>query len=94
VESPSLTQRPVERAQENELFDCLRGALVEMPENMAEACCLRFIEQFSYEDIAVELDITVNHVGVLLTRAKAELKRHLAPFSPIDVNRTIEEVSR
>jgi RNA polymerase sigma-70 factor, ECF subfamily len=92
VEIPSAAQLPLEQAQQNELFDHLRAALATMPANMAEACCLRFIEQFSYEDIAEQLGITVNHVGVLLTRAKTELQRQLTPFSSGFVTRTTEEV--
>ena len=39
-----------------------------------EACCLRFLEDLSYGEIAEELKITVNHVGVLLNRAKVALR--------------------
>lgn len=92
LESSPAVQRPLQQAQQSELFDHLRAALAAMPANMAEACCLRFIEQFSYDDIAAQLGITVNHVGVLLTRARAELKRHLAPFSPGVASPISEEV--
>ena len=78
-------------AEENELFHQLREGLAELPADQAEACCLRFLESLSYEQIADELDVTVNHVGVLLHRAKLSLKNRLAAFAPVsdesEVNR-------
>lgn len=67
-------------AEENELFDHLRRALAKMPADQADACCLRFLEMMSYEEIADELGLTVNHVGVLLHRAKSALQTQLADF--------------
>lgn len=73
---------PAESAHERELFQRLREGLSELPGDQAEACCLRFLEGFSYEEIADDLGVTVNHVGVLLHRAKALLQSRLAAFAP------------
>ena len=75
-------QAPSDSAEERELFDRLREGLAGLPADQAEACCLRFLEGFSYEEIAAELQLTVNHVGVLLHRARASLQVRLAAFAP------------
>ncbi len=79
---------PAATAEENELVRRLRDALAEMPHDQAEVCCLRFIENFSYEQIADALRIPVNHVGVLLHRAKTSLRHELATFAPLNQQRT------
>ena len=35
-----------------------------------------------YQDIAAELGLTVNHVGVLLNRARASLRQRLRVYEP------------
>lgn len=74
---------PPETAQENELLVRLREGLAELPADQAQACCLRFLENHSYEQIADDLQVSVNHVGVLLHRAKASLRLQLAQFAPV-----------
>jgi RNA polymerase sigma-70 factor (ECF subfamily) len=80
--SPSLP--PCSVAEENELLDQLRAALAILPTDQAEVCCLRHLEGFTYEQIAEELGVTVNHVGVLLHRAKSQLQVQLAKFAPFN----------
>ncbi len=75
-------RQPPAIAQEREFIARLRDALASLPPEQAEACCLRFLEEFSYREIAEELRVTVNQVGVLLHRAKAALQTHLAEFAP------------
>jgi RNA polymerase sigma factor (sigma-70 family) len=86
---PLLEQRSIERtrlpstvAEENELFDRLRSTLATMPADQAATCCLRFLERLSYDEISEQLGVTVNHVGVLLHRAKSTLQTELAEFRP------------
>jgi RNA polymerase sigma-70 factor (ECF subfamily) len=67
-------------AEENELFDRLRGALATMPADQAAVCCLRYFELLSYGEISEQLGVTVNHVGVLLHRAKSALQTELSEF--------------
>lgn len=80
----SSPQRPPSSiAEENELFDELRAALAALPTDQAEVCCLRYLENMSYEQISEQLCVTVNHVGVLLHRAKSSLQVRLAAFAPV-----------
>lgn len=77
-ERPSVTST----VEGHELLEELRDALASMPADQAEVCCLRYFENFRYEQIADELGITVNHVGVLIHRAKSLLQVRLAVFAP------------
>ena len=70
---------PAQRAEESELIDCLRQALTELPDNQAAVYCLRCFNDLSYEQIADRLGIGVNHVGVLLHRARGRLQTMLGP---------------
>ena len=54
----------------------LQLAIGMLPEQEANVFLLRFFEQFSYTDIAEQLSISVNHVGVLLNRAKQRVGSH------------------
>lgn len=71
---------PDQKAQAAELVDQLRLALSRLPERQAEAFCLRSIEGMSYEEIAARLEVEVNHVGVLLNRARTRLQQLLDRF--------------
>ena len=66
--------QPPDVAEGRELFACLRQGLAGLPQEQAEAARLRFLEDLSYGEIAEELNVTVNYVGVLLNRAKAALR--------------------
>jgi RNA polymerase sigma-70 factor (ECF subfamily) len=82
AEVSDSARQPPEVAEGQELFACLREGLAALPQEQAEACCLRFLEGLSYAEIAEELNITVNHVGVLLNRAKVALRQNLLAFAP------------
>jgi RNA polymerase sigma-70 factor (ECF subfamily) len=73
---------PLESAQVSELADRLRDALVEIDPRQAQVFCLTQLDGLSYEEVAIELGLTVNHVGVLLNRARSALKERLAAFAP------------
>ena len=75
-------RQPPAVAEGNEQFEQLREALAALPKQQAEACCLRFLEDHSNGQIAEELNVTANHVGVLLNRAKASLRKRLTTFPP------------
>jgi RNA polymerase sigma-70 factor (ECF subfamily) len=78
--------------ESRELAERVRVELAALPQPQAEACCLRFLEGWAYDEIAAELNITVNHVGVLLNRAKASLRERLMEFAPIPMNCNTPEV--
>ena len=69
-------QTPHETAQMDQDISQLQNSLTSLPELEAQVFVLRLIEQFAYKDIAQQLDISVNHVGVLLNRAKQSLANH------------------
>jgi RNA polymerase sigma-70 factor, ECF subfamily len=74
---PSRDDPPDGPAQGRELSDCLRRALGRLPTQQAQAFCLRHIEDLSYEDIADQLQVSVNSVGVILHRARERLRELL-----------------
>ena len=72
----------VERAAGNELSERLRIALTEIDARQAEAFCLIALDGHSYDEAALEMTVKVNHVGVLLNRAKSALREKLHAFAP------------
>lgn len=73
---------PLQAAQHSELIEHLRETLVDLDSRQSQVFCLACLENLSYDEIAVELGVTVNHVGVLLNRAKASLRELLAAHRP------------
>lgn len=82
VPALSRGESPEQAARGSELAEHLRLALAEIEPRMAVVFSLACLEDCSYREIAAELGITVNHVGVLLKRARAELQVHLSAFAP------------
>ena len=68
---------PDDCAHAAELGRELRAAIGTLPEQEANAFCLRYLSDMSYRQIAGELNITTTAVGVMLHRAKAKLRRLL-----------------
>jgi RNA polymerase sigma-70 factor (ECF subfamily) len=60
---------------EVDLTDALRAALAELPPSQATVFWLRNVEELSYAEIADQMGISTNKVGVLLHRARASLAR-------------------
>jgi len=81
---PSSAAGPAEHAQAGELSDRLRLALSELPARHSEVFCLRHINGLSYEQIASQLQMTVDAVGVLLHRARNRLREILMGSSVED----------
>jgi RNA polymerase sigma-70 factor (ECF subfamily) len=82
VPADPRSRDPLDLVQAGELAERLRIALGEMDPRQAQVFCLSQLEGLSYGDVAVELGLTPNHVGVLLNRARATLKERLAAFAP------------
>ena len=70
---------PSAEAQATELAERLRHALAELPPQQAQAFCLHCLEGESYEAASEQLGVSVNHVGVLIHRARARLRELLDP---------------
>lgn len=58
-------------------MNCFRKALCQIPQLEANAFSLRHIEEFSYQQISEQLNITTGNVGIALSRAKQNLSRIL-----------------
>ncbi len=82
--------RPGQAAEAAELSEHLRDALAELDVRQAEVFCLACLDALSYQQIAERLGITVNHVGVLLNRAKASLRERLRAHEPASATTPIE----
>ena len=74
---------PDVRAEANEFLDCLRRALAELSDSQAEAFVLTQIEGLSNEDAAKAIGVTINHLNVLLHRARAALRDRLESHRPV-----------
>jgi len=79
-EIPSMGEAPSAQAEAAELAAMLARALAELPEQQGVVFSLRHLSGLSYEEIAGELAITVNAVGVALHKATARLRQALSPM--------------
>jgi len=79
--------QPSDQLQNDELAEHLAKALAHLPAQQAEAYCLRHLNDFSYDQIAEELGISVDNVGVNLHRARSRLRELLHPVSLNPTNR-------
>jgi RNA polymerase sigma-70 factor (ECF subfamily) len=77
---------PLDAAAGEELAGRLREALTRIDPRQAEVFCLASLESWSYPEISAELGVTTNHVGVLLSRARAALREELRAFDPVRRN--------
>jgi RNA polymerase sigma-70 factor, ECF subfamily len=73
---------PLKAAETSELAKQLRDALADLEVQQAQVFCLACLDGLSYEQISSELGITVNHVGVLLNRARSNLRGRLQAHGP------------
>jgi RNA polymerase sigma-70 factor (ECF subfamily) len=73
---------PVQAAEAGELAGHLREALAGLDAQQAQVFCLACLEGFSYQQIADQLGVTVNYVGVLLHRARSGLQQRLQAHGP------------
>jgi RNA polymerase sigma-70 factor, ECF subfamily len=73
---------PAKAAEASELAEHLREALADLDSQQAQVFCLACLDGLSYLEIAEQLRVTVNHVGVLLNRARATLRERLRAHRP------------
>jgi RNA polymerase sigma-70 factor (ECF subfamily) len=72
---------PSRQAEARELSEQLRNALAGLPAKQAEAVCLHYLDQWSYQDVGLHLGIAPGAVGSLLHRARARLRDALGPVT-------------
>lgn len=68
---------PTVRAESEELAAQLRWAIAQLPERQAEAFCLHELDDWSNQQIAEQLGMTANAVGVMLHRTRQKLQELL-----------------
>jgi len=61
--------------------ESLNGAVANLSAKYRIPLVLTYFNQFSYEEVAQQLEISRNHVGILLLRAKEKLRLDLASAS-------------
>jgi len=76
--------QPETNIHELELTTHLRQALSELDPLQSQVFCLCCLEEQSYQEVAADFGLTVNHVGVLLNRAKTGLRLRMKAFSPTE----------
>ena len=64
--------------------DSLNGAVANLSPKYRVPLVLAYFNQFSYDEIAEQLKISRNHVGVLLLRAKQRLRADLVADDVVD----------
>lgn len=72
-------RNPRQQATRRESAALLRQALASLPEMESRVFALRYFEEFSYEEIAAQLDLSPNAVGAHLYRARKRLQDLLGP---------------
>lgn len=77
---PSAEPGPLQVAEAGELAQALRHALADLTPQEATVFCLRCLDDLSYREIAEQMQIEQNTVGVILHRARARLRSLLAGF--------------
>lgn len=77
---------PQDRLDSAELASALRAALVTIEPRQAEVFSMICLDTMTYQEAAAAIGITENHVGVLLTRARAALKQQLQAYAPATSN--------
>ena len=75
---PAPQAGPAQAAQDRELGAQLRRVLAELPEPQGTVFSLSLLNDWSYEEIARELGMTANAVGVMIHRTRGQLKQRLA----------------
>jgi len=88
------TQAPDRQAEQNQKAEILRQALASLPAREAAVFSLRTFEEMSYEEIAAQLDLKANQVGVILHRTRARLLALLEPLLALEPRKESTHVSR
>jgi RNA polymerase sigma-70 factor (ECF subfamily) len=70
-------ETPLEQALFGERRDAVRHAVRQLPDRYRVPLVLRYYGELSYDEIAERLGVERNHIGVLLFRARLELRRLL-----------------
>lgn len=78
VDLPSQRRGPDELVETDDLSRAVLERLATFPPHQQEAVRLKFLQQFSYREIAQIMDLTESHVGVLIHTAVKKLRQAFA----------------
>ena len=73
---------PPQQASAAELSRRLSDALAQLPGRQSDVFCLICLEDWAYAQVATELNLSIDAVGVMLHRARARLHAALADERP------------
>lgn len=73
---------PSKIAESNEIANSLRVALTEIEPRQSEVFCLVALHGMTYQQVAEHMALSINHVGVLLNRAKSSLQVKMLSHGP------------
>ncbi len=73
---------PRQLAEADDLLERLRAELAELPDRQADVFCLVALEGMSYRQVADRLELNTSAVGMLLSRARKQLRRRFASVEP------------
>jgi RNA polymerase sigma-70 factor, ECF subfamily len=68
---------PPQIAEDAELSERFRAALALLPSKQAEAFCLHCLEGGSYHEVAAQMAVSIDSIGVLVYRARNRLRQIL-----------------
>lgn len=77
LDIPDRSPGPMERVSHMEVRQSLLDAVQRLPEKYRVPITLRYLEELSYKEIAVVMDITVKNVEIRIHRAKKMLHESL-----------------
>ncbi len=87
MEAPAH-QNPRHVAIQHQKARLLRKALRSLPKREARVFTLRYFEEFSYEQIAGHMGLSINLIGVILHRARERLRKILEPIVSASAQQT------
>ena len=87
VNTAALDEFPAPTKVGTDDFDSeqLQNALHELPEEFRTPLILFYFEEFSYKEIAEQMDVPVGTIMSRLARAKGYLRQRLAPAQPVTI---------
>ena len=78
TEPPAAADGPAEAVERTDAAAAVLARLAHLPANQQEAVRLKFLQQFSYREIAEVMGLSESHVGVLIHTALTTLRRSFA----------------
>ena len=75
---PAVNREPSETVEATDLSRAVLRRLESFPPSQQEAVRLKFLQQFSYREIAEVMNLSESHVGVLIHTALKKLRQAFA----------------